>query len=78
MEPVENMFENMTAEIFKEAGVTKEQYPWAWDQCKEILSAQMAKCSVLYGLSQRRVEVFEKQKQTLIEDLIKLKKKDMH
>jgi hypothetical protein len=67
------MFEEMTVELFKEAGVSKEDYPDAWDQCVSILQTKMATLSATMGLSYERADIFAKQKQALVEDLIALK-----
>lgn len=64
------MFDKMADEIFAEAGVDKALNPAAWDEARNILSATMARLSVSMGLSAERVEVFELQKRTLVEDLV--------
>ena len=67
------MFEEMADKIFEEAGVTKdEKTNHIWDQCVVILSSKMASLSGM-GLSMERVDLFNKQKQTLVEDLKKFK-----
>ena len=75
---IKSLFETMTAEIFSKAGVLKEDYPKEWDECTKILSMQMAKCSALYGLTEKRVQVFEKQKQALVDDMVKIKKRKLN
>lgn len=71
METTVKMFEKMADEIFAAAGVTKdEKSAHIWDQCVVILSSKMASLSPM-GLTMERVELFNKQKTTLIEDLKK-------
>ena len=68
------MFEEMADAIFKEAGAKKDEYPDLWQQCVDILSMKMASLSVTHGLSYERVDIFEKQKATLVEDLREIMK----
>lgn len=68
------MFQEIADKIFEEADVSKEGNMSVWTEVCEILSAKMATLSATEGLSMKRVEVFEKQKQTLVEDLLLLKK----
>jgi hypothetical protein len=67
------MFDEITNEIFVKAGVDKTKYPELWDEAKQILANCMASLSVTHGLSMERVQIFEKQKQTLVDDLVRMK-----
>lgn len=67
------MFNEMTDEIFTKAGVDKIKNDWAYQQCVDILSGKMAMLSVTMGLSYERVEQFNKQKESLVKDLLNLK-----
>ena len=65
------MFEEMADEIFAAAGVTKdEKSAHIWKQCVVILSSKMSSLSSM-GLTMERVELFNKQKASLVEDLKK-------
>ena len=60
-------------EIFAAAKVPKLGNEQLWNQCAEIMSSTMARLSVTEGLSLRRVDRYEKQKQTLIADLVEMR-----
>ena len=62
------MFDAMTDELFAKADVAKAGNEWLWEQCRDILSATMARVSTL-GMSLARVEIFEEQKKSLLDDL---------
>jgi hypothetical protein len=66
------------AEIFTAASFTREDGGERFDdlalQIEEVLDGLMARLSVQYGLSYKRVKIYEKQKQSLIDDLKKMKK----
>lgn len=67
------MLENIADEIFREAGVDKAQYPDLFQQCVEILNNKMAMLSAMMGMSGKRVELFEAQRKSLIQDLVDMK-----
>lgn len=62
-------------DIFRKAGVDKSKNMELWNEACTILSESMAWCSVMLGMSARRVKVFEEQKQTLVDDLIGMRER---
>ena len=64
------MFNDIADEIFKKADVPKEGNEEVYDEMVEILSRQMAMASVTMGLSYKRGEFWEEQKQALVDDLL--------
>lgn len=72
---ISSMFEGMADEIFADAGVSKVGNEDFWNQTVDILSTKMAMLSGMgMGITQSRINSFEAQKQTLRDDLIKMKK----
>jgi len=71
-------YEEMADKIFEQAGVTKEEFPKEWRDCVVILRAKTAMGYVKMGLTHEAVDIFEKQKQTLVEDLKDIKKQRMN
>ena len=71
------MFEDMADKIFAEAGVEKEKHPDLWQQVVDVLRMQMAVASATMRLSRRRVDFFEEQKRTLVNDLREMKSAEM-
>jgi hypothetical protein len=67
------MFEEMADEIFEQASVNKDACTELWTQTVSILSGKMAMLSSTMGLSIERVNAFNKQKESLVQDLINLK-----
>jgi hypothetical protein len=65
------------AELFAAASFTREDAPEVFDdlaqQMEDILDGLMARLSVEYGLSYKRVAIYEEQKASLIADLEKMK-----
>lgn len=72
-----NMFEEMADEIFAAAHIVKKPDSpgqedgnmWLHAQCANILANKMAMVSHL-GLTQERVDLFNEQKEALIQDLV--------
>ncbi len=71
--PRGNMFDEATSNVFEKAGIKREDAPELFEEVKNILSQTMARLSATMGMSYKRGEVYEEQKQTLVDDLIKLK-----
>jgi hypothetical protein len=69
------LFEDTVVKIFKKAGVDPTKNLELFDECVAILHQKMAMLSVTHGLSYERVRLFDEQKQTLVDDLKKMKKK---
>lgn len=69
MNSIIDIFMDEAKEILKEGGAALDQER-AEDIC-EILNQSMATNSALYGLSMKRVNNFNEQKQSLIEDIKK-------
>ena len=69
------MFDDMTDKIFLEAKVDKVKNMNLYEECSQILSSQMARLSVLEGMSERRMTIFNEQKKALVQDLIEMKEK---
>ena len=69
------MFDDMTDKIFLEAKVDKVKNMNLYEECSQILSAQMARLSVLEGMSMQRMTIFDEQKKALVQDLIEMKEK---
>ena len=67
------MFQDIADEIFEKADVSKKENIGVWNECVEILRTKMASLSTM-GLTKERAELFKKQEETLVEDLILLKK----
>lgn len=66
-------FESAAREIFGSAGITKEQAPELFEECVKILGEKMAFLSAAHGMSYERIEAYEKQKNSLAQDLKDLK-----
>lgn len=66
-------FTSDAEEIFKKANVTKEQAPEMYDDVITILSGKMATLSATMGLSYARLDAYDEQKSSLINDLVKMK-----
>ncbi len=68
-----DLFKESTDEIFKAAGLTKEEAPEMYEDVELILSQKMAGLSASMGLSVRRVDAYREQKESLIKELRALK-----
>lgn len=69
------LFEDTVVKIFKKADVDPTKNLRLFDECVAILHQKMAMLSVSHGLSYERVRLFNEQKQTLVDDLKRMKKK---
>ncbi len=69
------MFDQDALDVFSKAGVKKEDAPDLFQQVKDILSTKMATLSVTMGMSYKRGEIYDEQKQALVDDLKQLKAK---
>lgn len=67
------MFEADAKEVFEKAGVEPKNAPEFFEDVKNILSEKMATLSITMGMSMKRVEAYDAQKESLVEDLNKLK-----
>ena len=67
------MFEDVVEEIFKEAGMSKKGNEELWKECSDILDDRMQFASAMYGLSKKRIELWELQKKTLVKELKEIK-----
>lgn len=67
------MFTDIATKIFQKAGVNPDLNPELFAQCQSILSSRMASLSSSLGLDITRKELFDNQKQSLVDDLIALK-----
>jgi len=56
-------------EIFAAVNLKKEDHEEIYKRCEEIMMETEAELSVIYGLSRKRLEAYESQKQSLIEEL---------
>jgi hypothetical protein len=65
---------NETKEIFAAAGLSAEDHLDLAEKVEQIMIDTEAELSVLYGLSRKRIELYESQKQSLIDELIEFKK----
>ncbi len=72
------MFEDVADKIFKEAGVSKEDNPDAYQEAISILNRKMAILSVTMGLSKKAVPLFNEQKQALVDDLVEGKQSGLY
>jgi hypothetical protein len=63
------MFEDRADEIFARAGVPKAGNEALWAECVGILNQWMAHLSVTYGMDRRRGELWQKQIDSLVEDV---------
>lgn len=70
---MDNFFDPDVNEIFEKVGLTKAEAPEFYEEIKTELRFLMASLSSTLGLSYSRVEKYEKQKQSFINDLKKLK-----
>ena len=68
-----DMFDRMADEIFERAGVSKDGNEDLHKRASEIMAQCMALGSVNYGLSDKRFDYTQEQKDTLVQDLIELK-----
>ncbi len=66
-------FNTDATEIFKHAELTRDEAPEMFEMVKGILGQKMANLSTTHRLSYKRIELYDEQKQVLVEDLIKLK-----
>jgi hypothetical protein len=75
---METVVRSDVAELFAAAEFTREDAPDHYDdlalQMAEILDGLMARLSATMGLSWKRVEIYEEQKKSLIEDLKRMKR----
>ena len=69
------LFKEIPDKIFERAGISKVGNEDRYKECMGILSQSMAFASVNYGLSDRRVDYFNAQKDALVNDLKELKEK---
>lgn len=66
-------FEKTATEIFEKAKISKEDAPIMFKEVIDILSESMATMSVTHGLSFKRAERYQAQKDALVDDLKLLK-----
>jgi hypothetical protein len=71
---VDDIFQRGAEEIFKDAKIYPHQYPAVFKETKEILFRCMENLSREYGLSYKRVTLYNETKAVLLTDLLKLKK----
>ncbi len=67
------MFQKDVEEIFQKAGVAMEDHPILVKQAKNILSEKMAILSATLGLTWTRVDLYNEQKESLVQDLISMR-----
>lgn len=68
-----DQFQDAATKIFVEAGVDPVTHADLFSQTQEILAMSMARMSVGMGLSYKRVELYEEQKRSLVQDLLNMK-----
>lgn len=68
-----NMMISIAEKILIEAGISKNEEPEIFNRVLDTLSILMAQLSVQYGMSTERVDIFEKKKASLIEELRSIK-----
>jgi hypothetical protein len=69
------LFEDTVVKIFKKADVDPTKNLRLFDECITILHQKMAQLSVTHGLTYERARLFDEQKQALVDDLKRMKKK---
>lgn len=61
-------------DIFQRAGIDPPAYPDLYEQTEKILTDAMARLSATHSLTFTRVRLYEKQVNSLVKDLKKLKR----
>ena len=71
-----DFFAGAADEIFLKAQVNPADAPEMYEDVKQILASKMATLSATMGMSYKRIELYNEQKESLAVDLVKLKQEN--